>query len=175
VRIWRTSDPPSPFFSHTRTHAPLKQNLTTSSWRPRASKICEPLYDAIVEMPILAITLRIPSLRAWQGDGVFVAECVSMEWGGVRASEQDAGVCRRNSSPPFTAHKGAYTHRDVLIENLCAAELGWNVAVLLHGKEGLDGQVGADGIRAVACSQQGEGVRATSVCACIWVCKGAGR
>jgi hypothetical protein len=39
----------------------VHSNEFTSSCSPSASKICAPLYDMSVEMPILAITLSMPS------------------------------------------------------------------------------------------------------------------
>lgn len=47
-----------------REEVPGKQRSTTSPPRPRASKICAPLYDCRVEMPILAMTLRMPTPTA---------------------------------------------------------------------------------------------------------------
>ena len=41
-----------------------KHMAMTSSPRPSASKICAPLYDWSVEMPILAMTLRMPTPTA---------------------------------------------------------------------------------------------------------------
>ena len=39
---------------------PTKHLSTTSEASPTASNICAPLYDCMVEIPILAITLEIP-------------------------------------------------------------------------------------------------------------------
>mmetsp|Transcript_21651 Transcript_21651/g.66569 ORF Transcript_21651/g.66569 Transcript_21651/m.66569 type:complete len:280 (-) Transcript_21651:27-866(-) len=47
-----------------RDGVPEKHVSTTSGWRPSASKICAPLYDWSVEMPILDMTLSNPLASA---------------------------------------------------------------------------------------------------------------
>ena len=50
----------------TRDAVPLKHFATTDALSPSASKICAPLYEASVEMPILAKTLSMPCSTAWK-------------------------------------------------------------------------------------------------------------
>ena len=50
----------------TRDAVPLKHFATTAALSPSASKICAPLYEASVEMPILANTLSMPCSTAWK-------------------------------------------------------------------------------------------------------------
>ncbi len=43
-----------------RDAVPVKYSSTRPFCRPTASKICAPVYEATVEMPIFDITLRMP-------------------------------------------------------------------------------------------------------------------
>ena len=43
-----------------RDAVPVKYSSTSDLWSPTASKICAPVYEATVEMPIFDITLRMP-------------------------------------------------------------------------------------------------------------------
>jgi hypothetical protein len=43
-----------------RLTVPVKYSSTSLGPSPMASKICAPVYDATVEMPILDITLSMP-------------------------------------------------------------------------------------------------------------------
>ena len=43
-----------------RLTVPVKYSSIRASPRPIASKICAPVYDAVVEMPILDITFNTP-------------------------------------------------------------------------------------------------------------------
>ena len=73
--------------SPSRRPAPVKQARTTSAPRPRASKIWLPLYEAMVEMPILDMTLSTPSVTAWVGG----AGGQGMAWQGRETVRGEAG------------------------------------------------------------------------------------